>query len=130
MLLPFGKQLKRIGLPTSFIWPVCKCPCAEPTQYWCTKVNVLGTLAVFEAIRQTGGQRATAGLCQFGAVFGPPERYGTGPLADDVPLWPSTHYGVFKCCNEGNARIYFQDHGLSSVGLRPGPCMAWAETSA
>ena len=34
-------------------------------------------------------------------------------------LVPSTHYGVFKCCNEGNARIYFQDHGISSVGLRP-----------
>jgi nucleoside-diphosphate-sugar epimerase len=32
---------------------------------------------------------------------------------------PSTHYGVFKCCNEGNARIYFQDHGVSSIGLRP-----------
>ena len=34
-------------------------------------------------------------------------------------LTPSTHYGVFKCCNEGNARIYFQDHGIASVGLRP-----------
>jgi nucleoside-diphosphate-sugar epimerase len=41
------------------------------------------------------------------------------PLADDVPLVPSTHYGVFKCCNEGNARIYFQDAGISSIGLRP-----------
>ena len=41
------------------------------------------------------------------------------PLADDVPLTPSTHYGVFKCTNEGNARIYFQDFGISSVGLRP-----------
>jgi len=41
------------------------------------------------------------------------------PLGDDVPLVPSTQYGVFKCCNEGNARIYFQDHGISSVGLRP-----------
>ena len=36
-----------------------------------------------------------------------------------MPLTPSTHYGVFKCCNEGNARIYFQDFGISSVGLRP-----------
>ena len=36
-----------------------------------------------------------------------------------MPLVPSTHYGVFKCCNEGNARIYFQDHGISSIGLRP-----------
>ena len=34
-------------------------------------------------------------------------------------LTPSTQYGVFKCCNEGNARIYFQDFGISSVGLRP-----------
>jgi nucleoside-diphosphate-sugar epimerase len=32
---------------------------------------------------------------------------------------PTTHYGFFKCCNEGNARVYFQDHGLSSIGLRP-----------
>jgi nucleoside-diphosphate-sugar epimerase len=36
-----------------------------------------------------------------------------------VPLRPTTHYGYFKCCNEGNARTYFQDHGLSSIGLRP-----------
>jgi nucleoside-diphosphate-sugar epimerase len=36
-----------------------------------------------------------------------------------VLLAPTTHYGVFKCCNEGNARIYFQDHGVSSIGLRP-----------
>ena len=36
-----------------------------------------------------------------------------------MPLTPTTHYGFFKCCNEGNARIYFQDHGLSSIGLRP-----------
>jgi nucleoside-diphosphate-sugar epimerase len=42
-----------------------------------------------------------------------------GQLADDGPLTPTTHYGVLKCCNEGNARIYFQDHGLSSIGLRP-----------
>src|SRR5262249_4888933 len=53
------------------------------------------------------------------AVFGPPQDYPSGPLGDDVPLTPTTHYGVFKCCNEGNARIYFQDFGLSSIGLRP-----------
>jgi nucleoside-diphosphate-sugar epimerase len=40
-------------------------------------------------------------------------------LDDEVRLEPMTHYGVFKCCNEGNARIYYQDHRLSSIGLRP-----------
>jgi nucleoside-diphosphate-sugar epimerase len=53
------------------------------------------------------------------AVFGPPEAYPPGPLSDDVPLRPTTHYGYFKCCNEGNAHVYFRDYGLSSIGLRP-----------
>ena len=83
------------------------------------KVNVLGTLAVFEAVRELKGQIQRLVYTSSAAVFGPPEAYPKGHLADDVPLIPSTHYGVFKCCNEGNARIYFQDNGISSVGLRP-----------
>jgi nucleoside-diphosphate-sugar epimerase len=87
------------------------------------KVNVLGTLAVFEAIKATGDQVQRLVFASSAAVFGGPDKYPQGtfpwPLADDVPLVPSTHYGVFKCCNEGNARIYFQDHGISSIGLRP-----------
>jgi nucleoside-diphosphate-sugar epimerase len=82
-------------------------------------VNVVGTLAVFEAVRQAQGQIQRLVYASSAAVFGPPQDYQRGALTDDVPLKPSTHYGVFKCCNEGNARIYFQDFGLSSVGLRP-----------
>lgn len=102
--------------------PVCR---ADPILG--AKVNVLGTLAVFEAVRQLEGQIKRLVYTSSAAVFGPPEYYGSSVqagrlhhgLSDDVPLVPSTHYGVFKCCNEGNARIYFQDHGISSVGLRP-----------
>jgi nucleoside-diphosphate-sugar epimerase len=83
------------------------------------KVNVLGTLAVFEAVRASVGQIERLVYASSAAVFGPPEEYPPGRLADDVELRPTTHYGYFKCCNEGNARIYFQDHGLSSIGLRP-----------
>lgn len=83
------------------------------------KVNVIGTLAVFEAVRQAKTPIQRLVYASSAAVFGPPEQYPSGPLPDDVLLIPSTHYGVFKCCNEGNARIYFQDHGLSSIGLRP-----------
>jgi nucleoside-diphosphate-sugar epimerase len=83
------------------------------------KVNVLGTLAVFEAVRQLQGQVRRLVYTSSAAVYGPPDIYPKGPLPDDAPLVPSTHYGVFKCCNEGNARIYFQDFGLSSIGLRP-----------
>jgi nucleoside-diphosphate-sugar epimerase len=83
------------------------------------RVNVVGTLAVFEAVRQAEGQVKRLLYASSAAVFGPPESYPKGPLRDDVPLLPTTHYGYFKCCNEGNARVYFQDHGLSSIGLRP-----------
>jgi nucleoside-diphosphate-sugar epimerase len=83
------------------------------------KVNVLGTLAVFEAVKAAGDQVKRLVYASSAAVFGGPDKYPAGSLSDDVLLVPSTHYGVFKCCNEGNARIYFQDHGISSVGLRP-----------
>ena len=82
-------------------------------------VNVLGTLAVFEAVKAVGDQVQRVVYASSAAVFGGPEKYPAGPQPDDAPLVPSTHYGVFKCCNEANARIYFQDHGISSVGLRP-----------
>lgn len=84
------------------------------------KVNVLGTLAVLEAVKAHQPQVERLVYASSAAVFGPPGDYeGQGRLADDVRLTPTTHYGYFKGCNEGNARVYFQDHGLSSVGLRP-----------
>src|SRR5207248_9270669 len=72
--------------------PVCR---ADPLLG--AKVNVLGTLAVFEAVRQAQDQVQRFVYASSGAVFGPPEDYGPGPLADDVPLTPRTHYGAFKC---------------------------------
>jgi nucleoside-diphosphate-sugar epimerase len=94
--------------------PVCR---ADPMLG--AKVNVLGTLAVFEAVRLSAGQIKRLVYASSAAVFGPPDEYPAGPLGDDAPLRPSTHYGYFKVCNEGNARTYFQDHGMSSIGLRP-----------
>jgi nucleoside-diphosphate-sugar epimerase len=94
--------------------PVCR---ADPMLG--AKVNVLGTLAVFEAVRQSEKQIQRLVYASSAAVFGPPEVYQNAPVSDEVLLTPTTHYGVFKCCNEGNARIYYQDHGLSSIGLRP-----------
>src|SRR5262245_27428326 len=78
--------------------PVCR---ADPLLG--AKVNVLGTLAVFEAVRLSQGQVQRLVYASSAAVFGPPGEYPAGPLDDDVPLRPTTHYGYFKCCNEGNA---------------------------
>jgi NAD(P)-dependent dehydrogenase (short-subunit alcohol dehydrogenase family) len=94
--------------------PVCR---ADPMLG--AKVNVLGTLVVFEAVKALAGQVQRLVYASSAAVFGPPEDYPPGRVADDVKLTPTTHYGHFKLCNEGNAQVYFRDHGLSSIGLRP-----------
>jgi nucleoside-diphosphate-sugar epimerase len=78
-------------------------------------VNVVGTLNVFEAARTLGVERVV--YASSAAVFGMSE--DDAPLDETAVCEPSTHYGVFKRTNEGNARVYFLDHGLSSVGLRP-----------
>src|SRR3954468_15544791 len=78
--------------------PVCR---ADPLLG--ARVNVLGTLAVFEAVRRSEGQGQRLVCASSAAVFGPPEDYPPGPLPDDVRLTPATHYGYFKGCNEGNA---------------------------
>src|SRR6476619_474893 len=76
-------------------------------------VNVVGTLHVFEAARALGVERIV--YASSAAVFG----LSDDAVDESVAPAPLTHYGVFKQANEGNARVYFRDNGVSSVGLRP-----------
>lgn len=81
-------------------------------------INVIGTLNVFEAARDSGRSiRIT--YASSSAVWGPKDAYEDRPLTESDPLKPATHYGVFKQCNEGNARAFFAQHGISSIALRP-----------
>jgi len=79
------------------------------------KVNVLGTLNVFEAARATLAKSIV--YASSAAVYGIND--DDTVLDESAACEPTTHYGVFKLANEGNARIYFLEHGVSSVGLRP-----------
>jgi nucleoside-diphosphate-sugar epimerase len=79
------------------------------------KVNVLGTLNVFEAARATLAKSIV--YASSAAVYGIND--DDTVLDESAACDPTTHYGVFKLANEGNARIYFLEHGVSSVGLRP-----------
>ena len=90
--------------------PTCK---ADPILG--ARVNVIGTLNVLEAARELGA--AGVVYASSAAVYGMSE--DETPLDENDQCEPGTHYGVFKRTNEGNARIYFLDHQLSSVGLRP-----------
>jgi len=90
--------------------PTCK---ADPVAG--AMVNVVGTLNLFEAVREMGA--AGVVYASSAAVYGMSE--DDTPLDETAHCEPSTHYGVFKRTNEGSAKIYSLDHGISSVGLRP-----------
>jgi len=88
--------------------PTCK---ADPVTG--AFVNVIGTLNLFESAKAIGVAQIV--YASSAAVFGEADE----PVTENAATEPATHYGVFKRANEGNARVYFLDHGMNSVGLRP-----------
>ena len=94
--------------------PVCR---ADPMRG--AAVNVLGTLAVFEAAKALPELVRRVVYASSAAVHGREGETMDAAVADDAALSPTTHYGAFKVCNELNARVYWQDHGIASIGLRP-----------
>lgn len=72
------------------------------------RVNVVGTVAVFEAARRHGVRRL-AYASSVAAHGAPPE----------TP-WLATLYGAYKACDEAIARAYWQDWQVPSLGIRPG----------
>jgi UDP-glucuronate 4-epimerase len=92
--------------------PFCK---ADPVLG--AQVNVVGPVNVFEAAMRRRLRRVV--YASSVAVYGASEEYPEGPVAHDAPLRPRTLYGVYKQANEGTARVYWTDHGISSIGLRP-----------
>jgi len=83
--------------------PFCK---ADPING--AKVNVIGTVNVFEAARACKLKRvAFASSIAAHSFF--PDR-----------SWLPTLYGAYKYCDEMIAKVYCQDWGVPSVGIRPG----------
>jgi UDP-glucuronate 4-epimerase len=85
------------------------------------RVDVLGTVNVFEAVRKRRDRIAPLVYASSIAALGEEEH-------------PSTLYGIFKRANEGTGVRYFADYGVSSIGLRPhtvyGPARDQGLTSA
>src|SRR3989454_5052263 len=80
-------------------------------------VNVVGTINVFEAARSAGDAIRRVVYASSAAVFGLMEE--ERPLTELDAAQPETHYGAFKRCNEDNARVFYLDNGVNSIGLRP-----------
>jgi nucleoside-diphosphate-sugar epimerase len=92
-------------------------PFCKATPILGARVNVVGTVNIFEAAKRCGLKQVT--YASSIAVYGMSEEYPDGLVSDDSALHPRNLYGVFKQANEGTARIYWQDDGIASIGLRP-----------
>jgi len=84
--------------------PFCK---ADPVAG--AKVNVVGTVNIFEAARRLGIKRLAyaSSIAAYGAMD-----EGHGAM--------HTLYGAYKYCDEQIAKVYSEDWGIHSVGIRPG----------
>jgi len=84
------------------------------------QINVVGTVTMFEAVRRRvdrmGPLVYTSSIGMFGADDVDAR---TGRLDERSEAHPTTHYGVYKLANEGTARVYAMESGVSSVGIRP-----------
>ncbi|HTN04123.1 MAG TPA: NAD(P)-dependent oxidoreductase [Planctomycetaceae bacterium] len=82
------------------------------------KVNVLGSVALFELIRTAGLPIQGLSYASSYAVYGPEE--DDGPQAGDVAQdRPPTFYGAFKLAVDLIAEQYWRHFGVASVGVRP-----------
>lgn len=79
-------------------------------------VNVVGTVVVFEAVRERLDRIPGVAYASSAAVYNASD---PSPAPEVGGTAPTTIYGVYKIANEGTARLYWQDYGVPSIGIRP-----------
>ncbi len=98
------------------------------------QVNVVGTVNIFEAAKRQTERVPRIVYASSAAVFDVDDARPGETLSADANGHPATLYGVYKQANEGTARVYAKEHGVTSIGLRPyvvyGPARDQGLTSA
>ena len=80
------------------------------------RVNVVGTVNVFEAVKERLDRIPGVAYASSAAVYGPAD---PSPAPESGGTAPATLYGVYKLANEGTARLYWAESSVPSVGIRP-----------
>jgi len=80
------------------------------------RVNVYGTVVVFEAIKARLNRIRGLAYASSSAVYNASDH---SPAPEAGGTAPATLYGVFKLTNEGTARVYWHDDDVASIGIRP-----------
>jgi nucleoside-diphosphate-sugar epimerase len=91
--------------------PFCR---ADPVRG--AHVNVRGTVVVFEAVKARHDRMPGLAYASSTAVYNASD---PSPAPESGGTAPSTLYGTYKLANEGTARVFWQDDGVASIGIRP-----------
>ncbi|MBA3377065.1 MAG: NAD(P)-dependent oxidoreductase [Actinobacteria bacterium] len=91
--------------------PFCR---ADPVRG--ARVNVVGTVVVFEAVKARRAQIRGLVYASSTAVYNASD---PSPAPESGGTAPSTLYGAYKLANEGTARVSWQEDGVASIGIRP-----------
>ncbi len=91
--------------------PFCR---ADPIRG--ARVNVVGTVVVFEAVKARRDRIPGIAYASSTAIYNASD---PSPAPESGGTSPTTHYGVYKLANEGTARIFWDDGGVASIGIRP-----------
>lgn len=91
--------------------PFCR---ADPVRG--ARVNVLGTVVVFEAVKARREHIPGLAFASSTAVYNASD---PSPAPESGGTAPSTLYGTYKLANEGAARVFWEDGGVASIGIRP-----------
>ncbi len=80
------------------------------------RVNVVGTVNVFEAVKERLDRIPGVAYASSAAVYAPDD---PSPAPESGGATPATIYGVYKLANEGTARLYEAESRVPSTGIRP-----------
>lgn len=80
-----------------------------------SEVNVLGTVAVFEAARKAKGAPIPVVYASSAAIYGADSEHASDESTAATPI---SSYGVDKLACEHYARVAWENYGLPNIGMR------------
>jgi UDP-glucuronate 4-epimerase len=111
-----GRALDRHGVTRVIHLAALQVPASAADPALGARVNVLGTVNVFEAVSARLDRIRGVAYASSAAVYNADD---PSPAPESGGTAPRTLYGVWKLANEGTARVFWQVAEVPSLGIRP-----------
>ena len=93
-------------------------PASENDPLLSSQVSIGGLINVLNSSVKRKGRLGVA-YSSTAAIYGPGSSYAEGRITDGSLPMPQDHYGIHRHTMEMTAEVFFRQHGVTSIGLRP-----------